>query len=68
MKIKEKTRYDAELQWYVTNRCNMNCHYCFNANSIAKKFGKIAPINISKLIRTLDKTNKIFKINFDLKY
>ena len=56
--------YDVSLQWSVTNRCNLNCHYCFQFDSEAKRYGEIYKIDIPAVIKTLNKTNKVFRIGF----
>ncbi len=45
-------------------RCNLDCVYCYTYCSSLKKSGELHPIDIPALIRTLDATNKIFKIGF----
>ncbi len=62
MKIKEAKNYDAWLRWTPTNRCNLNCGYCSNLS--AKNTGRMLKIDIPKLIKSLDKTEKIYKISF----
>ena len=54
--------YDAWLQWNVTNRCNLECEYCFSVPP--KPNNDIPPIRISELIQTLNKSGKIFRIGF----
>jgi MoaA/NifB/PqqE/SkfB family radical SAM enzyme len=60
----KKLKYDAWLNWAVVSRCNLNCEYCFFHNNLSKKFGKTSKIDIPALIQTLDKTDKVFWINF----
>lgn len=64
MKIlrKKNQNYDAWLHWDVTKRCNLDCEYCFG--KITDTSIKIHSIEIEKLISTLDKTDKIFRISF----
>lgn len=61
MNIRKKT-YNAWLHWTVTNRCNLNCKYCFF--NPYKKNEKIKRIDIKSLIKTLEKTKKVFRITF----
>jgi MoaA/NifB/PqqE/SkfB family radical SAM enzyme len=56
--------HDAWLHWSVTDRCNLNCHYCISFDSDAKTHDEIFKIDIPALIKTLDKTNKVFRIGF----
>lgn len=54
--------YDAWLHWDATKRCNLNCEYCFG--KITDPSVKVNSIDIEKLMNTLDKTGKIFRISF----
>ncbi|MEN8192656.1 MAG: radical SAM protein, partial [Bacteroidota bacterium] len=54
--------YDAWLHWDVTKRCNLNCEYCFGKITDPKVVVNL--IDIEKLIATLDKTDKVFRISF----
>lgn len=56
----ETIPYQGWLHWFVTMRCNLNCDYCFK-NPI-KKTAQLRPINITKVINTLEKTDQIFRI------
>ena len=68
--------YDAWLNWSFEGPCNLSCEYCFSGHSPkdTEKLGRVSSspqnqhkmpnINIPALIKTLDKTGKIFKINF----
>ena len=53
--------YDVWLNFTSILKCNLNCEYC-----IARQYktGEVKKINIPALIKTLDKTGKIFRINF----
>lgn len=53
--------YDAWLHWYVTSKCNINCEYCFGHSNENFTINKI---DIEKLISTLEKSGKIFRISF----
>lgn len=55
--------YDAILTMQLTKRCNMECHYCFD-DVQTKRDSELKPIDIEKLMSTLDKTGKTFSINF----
>jgi MoaA/NifB/PqqE/SkfB family radical SAM enzyme len=59
---KSKVKYDAWLHWHITNRCNMECEYCFSVPH--KPDNDIASIDTNKLLETLSKTNKTFRIGF----
>jgi len=64
MEIEQEHRpkYDIWLHWSITNACNLNCVYCYrDTSNISKEEFKI---DIPNLIKTLDKTGKIFKISF----
>ncbi len=55
--------YDIWLHWYViTDCCNLKCKYCFYGT--AKKKGRVQPIKIEMLLKTLRATGKTFKISF----
>ncbi|VAX20531.1 hypothetical protein MNBD_IGNAVI01-492 [hydrothermal vent metagenome] len=53
--------YDAWLHWDVTKRCNLDCEYCFG--KIKDLSVKVNSIDIKRLMVTLDKTGKIFRIS-----
>ena len=57
-----KKNYDAWLQWNVTNRCNLECEYCFSVPP--KPRNDIPPIKVNELVKTLDKSGLIFRIGF----
>ena len=59
---KEEQHYDAWLHWNVTSQCNFDCTYCFGKIPVSKV--DINIINIDKLIKTLDKTGKVFRVSF----
>jgi len=71
---KKGLTYDAWLNWNIASKCNLDCVYCFH--NLAKQENKKTPppppvfskesalINIPALIKTLDKTKKIFRIGF----
>ena len=62
-KLRNKNQeYDTWLHWDVTKRCNLDCEYCFG--KITDASIKVHSIEIEKLISTLDKTGKIFRISF----
>lgn len=54
--------YNAWLHWDATKRCNLDCEYCFG--KITDPNVKVNSIDIEKLMNTLDKTGKIFRISF----
>jgi len=54
--------YDAWLHWDVTKRCNLDCEYCFG--KITDPSVKVNSIDVEKLMTTLDKTGKVFRISF----
>ncbi len=56
-------KFDAILTMQLTQRCNMECEYCFD-NIELKRASKLEPIDIEKLMNTLDKTGKTFSVNF----
>jgi len=58
----ENQKYDAWLHWDVTKRCNFDCEYCFG--KITDASIKIHSIKTEKLISTLDKTDKTFRVSF----
>jgi MoaA/NifB/PqqE/SkfB family radical SAM enzyme len=59
---KKDQHYDIWLQWNVTSQCNFDCLYCFGKTPVSK--ADINAINIDKLVNTLNKTNKVFRIGF----
>ncbi len=62
MKIREAKDHDVWLRWTLTNNCNLDCEYCSYLG--AKNTERIFPINIPKLIESLEKTERIYKISF----
>jgi len=54
--------YDAWLHWDVTKRCNLDCEYCFG--KITDPTVRVKSIDVERLISTLDKTGKIFRVSF----
>jgi len=56
--------YDAHLSWNLISRCNLDCKYCYTFGDPSKKTGEITRIDISSLMKTIDKTGKIFNIHF----
>lgn len=54
--------YDVWLHWDATKRCNLDCEYCFG--KITDPNVKVNSIDIEKLMTTLDKSGKIFRISF----
>ena len=62
MSGKNKVKYDAWLHWHITNRCNLECEYCFSLPHMPDN--DIPAINTKKLLATLSKTNKTFRIGF----
>lgn len=56
--------HDIWLHWTVNDRCNLNCLYCDSHGSPLKRKGRNPEINIPALIRTLERSGKIFKIRF----
>ena len=57
-------KYDAYFQWIVTYQCNFSCIYCSRGKIDKKGWKANNKINIKKLMNTLDKTGKIYKISF----
>lgn len=55
-------KYDVWLHWNLTAQCNLNCEYCFGKIPVNKK--NINSIDIEKLMRTLKKSGKTFRISF----
>lgn len=60
---RENNKYDAWLHWDLLKKCNLNCVYCFDAET-NREAARIPNIDIRSLISTLEKTDKIFKIFF----
>lgn len=58
----ENQHYDFWLHWNVTSQCNFDCTYCFGKTPFSK--ADINIIDIDKLIKTLDKTGKVFRVSF----
>lgn len=54
--------YDAWIHWNVTGKCNFDCEYCFGHSAIGSQ--KVNSIDIKKLLNTLNKTGRIFRIGF----
>jgi MoaA/NifB/PqqE/SkfB family radical SAM enzyme len=54
--------YDAWLHWNVSSQCNFGCDYCFGKTT--PNASNIHSIDVEKLLHTLDKTEKTFRISF----
>jgi len=54
--------YDTWIHWNVSGKCNFDCEYCFGHS--ASGLQKVNCIGIDKLLTTLDKTGRIFRISF----
>jgi len=57
-----KYPYDAWLVWRLIEKCNLDCRYCFTYGDPAKKTARIPIIDTPSMMRTLEKTGKIFRI------
>ena len=55
-------KYDVWLHWNLTAQCNLNCEYCFGKIPVNKQ--NITSIDIEKLMGTLKKSGKTFRISF----
>ncbi len=55
--------YNARLTWALTNKCNFNCVYCINVYP-DKKNAELPLIDIPALLKFLERSKKIFRINF----
>lgn len=59
--------YDIQLMWGLLEECNLKCEYCYNRDQSERVNWVKGPtriIDIPSLIRTLDETGKIFRINY----
>jgi organic radical activating enzyme len=56
------TKYNAWLIWILTEKCNLNCSYCFCYGASNTDAAHIGKINIPLLIKTLNKSGKVFRI------
>lgn len=61
VKNESDPKYDRWIHWNLGERCNLRCQYCDN---IQREFAEIIPIQIPRLIESLDFTEKIYKITF----
>ncbi|NVM45632.1 MAG: 4Fe-4S cluster-binding domain-containing protein [Candidatus Lokiarchaeota archaeon] len=58
-------QYDACLHLATSYQCNLECNYCIaGIRYVSDIFTKADPINISALKKTLNNSNKIYRINF----
>ena len=58
----KQNNYDIWLHWHMFDACNLDCAYCL-VHKVKKKI-KYPPIHITALLRTLNATNKTFKIGY----
>jgi len=56
MSITSNEKFDLWLTWHVTERCNMDCTYCFNNGN--KLNLPVSPVDVDSAIKTLDQTGK----------
>ncbi|MBI4335202.1 MAG: radical SAM protein [Candidatus Omnitrophica bacterium] len=59
----DRQLYDAWLFWCPTERCDLNCVYCFTPG-YKKRAATLTPINIPMMAKTLNETGRVFKIHF----
>lgn len=59
---KENQKYNAWLHWYISSQCNFDCTYCFGKTPVDKS--SLTVIDYKKLLETLERSGKIFRISF----
>ena len=57
-----KKSYSACLMWSLTERCNLDCQYCFY--NPFRKTAEIKNIDIASLTDTLNRADEVFEIHF----
>lgn len=63
--VENLCKYDARMDWSVSNKCNFQCAYCINPNKdfISNNLEKPSRIDIEKAVEAINKTKKTFLIN-----
>lgn len=58
----KKNKYTAWLHWNISAQCNFDCTYCFGKIPVNRS--ELREIDIEKLLGTLEKDGRIFRISF----